>query len=66
VAALEHVDSDGNAGGPEEGAGDGARRSREVQGAHAGRQKQFLYFMNDAKKAETRLKRIAYLLKQLS
>ena len=31
-----------------------------------GRQKQFLYFMNDAKKAETRLKRIAYLLKQLS
>jgi uncharacterized protein YdeI (YjbR/CyaY-like superfamily) len=30
------------------------------------RQKQFLYFMNDAKKAETRLKRIAYLLKQLS
>jgi len=31
-----------------------------------GRQKQFLYFMNDAKKEETRLKRIAYLLKQLS
>ena len=31
-----------------------------------GRQKQFLYFMNDAKKPETRLKRIAYLLKQLS
>ena len=30
------------------------------------RQKQFLYFMNDAKKEETRLKRIAYLLKQLS
>ena len=25
-----------------------------------------LYFMNDAKKEETRLKRIAYLLKQLS
>ncbi len=32
----------------------------------ASRQKQFLYFMNDAKKEETRLKRIAYLLKQLS
>ena len=31
-----------------------------------GRQKQFLYFMNDAKKEETRVKRIAYLLKQLS
>jgi uncharacterized protein YdeI (YjbR/CyaY-like superfamily) len=31
-----------------------------------GRQKQFLYFMNDAKKEETRRKRIAYLLKQLS
>jgi uncharacterized protein YdeI (YjbR/CyaY-like superfamily) len=31
-----------------------------------GRQKQFLYFMNDAKKEETRLKRIAYLLKQLA
>jgi uncharacterized protein YdeI (YjbR/CyaY-like superfamily) len=31
-----------------------------------GRQKQFLYFMNDAKKEETRLKRIAHLLKQLS
>jgi uncharacterized protein YdeI (YjbR/CyaY-like superfamily) len=31
-----------------------------------GRQKQFLYFMNDAKKEETRLKRIAYLLNQLS
>jgi uncharacterized protein YdeI (YjbR/CyaY-like superfamily) len=31
-----------------------------------GRQKQFLYFMNDAKKEETRLKRIAYLLTQLS
>jgi len=30
------------------------------------RQKQFLYFMNDAKKEETRLKRIAYLLEQLS
>ena len=30
-----------------------------------GRQKQFLYFMNDAKKEETRVKRIAYLLKQL-
>jgi uncharacterized protein YdeI (YjbR/CyaY-like superfamily) len=30
------------------------------------RQKQFLYFMSDAKKEETRLKRIAYLLKQLS
>jgi uncharacterized protein YdeI (YjbR/CyaY-like superfamily) len=30
------------------------------------RQKQFLYFMNDAKKEETRVKRIAYLLKQLS
>ena len=30
------------------------------------RQKQFLYRMNDAKKEETRLKRIAYLLKQLS
>jgi uncharacterized protein YdeI (YjbR/CyaY-like superfamily) len=30
------------------------------------RQKQFLYFMNDAKKEETRLKRIAYLLKQLT
>jgi uncharacterized protein YdeI (YjbR/CyaY-like superfamily) len=30
------------------------------------RQKQFLYFMNDAKKEETRMKRIAYLLKQLS
>jgi uncharacterized protein YdeI (YjbR/CyaY-like superfamily) len=31
-----------------------------------GRQKQFLYFMNDAKKEETRIKRIIYLLKQLS
>ena len=31
-----------------------------------GRQKQFLYFMHDAKKEETRRKRIAYLLKQLS
>ena len=31
-----------------------------------GRKKQFLYFMNDAKKEETRVKRIAYLLKQLS
>ena len=31
-----------------------------------GRQKQFLYFMHDAKKEETRLKRIAHLLKQLS
>jgi uncharacterized protein YdeI (YjbR/CyaY-like superfamily) len=30
------------------------------------RQKQFLYFMNDAKKEETRLKRIAYLLKHLT
>ena len=32
----------------------------------AARQKQFLYFMNDAKKEETRLKRIAHMLKQLS
>jgi len=32
----------------------------------ASRQKQFLYFLNDAKKEETRRKRIAYVLKQLS
>ena len=32
----------------------------------ASRQKQFLYFMNDAKKEETRIKRIAHILKQLS
>jgi uncharacterized protein YdeI (YjbR/CyaY-like superfamily) len=31
-----------------------------------GRQKQFLYFMNDAKKEETRLKRITHILKTLS
>jgi len=31
-----------------------------------GRQKQFLYFMNDAKKEETRTKRIAHILKILS
>ena len=31
-----------------------------------GRQKQFLYFLHDAKKEETRRRRIAYLLKQLS
>jgi uncharacterized protein YdeI (YjbR/CyaY-like superfamily) len=31
----------------------------------AARQKQFLYFMNDAKKEETRVKRIAYILKML-
>jgi uncharacterized protein YdeI (YjbR/CyaY-like superfamily) len=30
-----------------------------------GRRKQFLYFMNDAKKEETRVKRIAYILKML-
>jgi uncharacterized protein YdeI (YjbR/CyaY-like superfamily) len=30
-----------------------------------GRQKQFLYFMNDAKKEETRTKRIAHILKML-
>ena len=32
----------------------------------AARQKQFLYFMNDAKKEETRIKRIAHILKALS
>ena len=32
----------------------------------AARQKQFLYFMNDAKKEETRTKRIAHILKALS
>jgi len=32
----------------------------------ASRQKQFLYFLNDAKKEETRRKRITYVLKQLS
>ena len=40
--------------------------SAKFKALSASRQKQFLYFMNDAKKAETRLKRIAYLLKQLS
>jgi uncharacterized protein YdeI (YjbR/CyaY-like superfamily) len=31
----------------------------------AARQKQFLYFMNDAKKEETRIKRIAHIIKSL-
>ena len=31
----------------------------------AARQKQFLYFMNDAKKEETRTRRIAHILKML-
>ena len=40
--------------------------SAKFRALSTSRQKQFLYFMNDAKKEETRIKRIAYLLKQLS
>jgi uncharacterized protein YdeI (YjbR/CyaY-like superfamily) len=40
--------------------------SAKFKALSTSRQKQFLYFMNDAKKEETRAKRIAYLLKQLS
>jgi uncharacterized protein YdeI (YjbR/CyaY-like superfamily) len=40
--------------------------SAKFKALSTSRQKQFLYFMNDAKREETRVKRIAYLLEQLS
>jgi len=40
--------------------------SAKFKALSTSRRKQFLYFMNDAKKEETRVKRIAYLLKQRS
>ena len=65
-AALEHVDAMAMPPDLKKAIAATPGAAAKFKALTPGRQKQFLYFMNDAKKEETRLKRIAYLLKQLS
>jgi uncharacterized protein YdeI (YjbR/CyaY-like superfamily) len=65
-AALEHVDAMVMPPDLKKALAKAPPAAAKFKALTPGRQKQFLYFMNDAKKEETRLKRIAHLLKLLS
>jgi len=65
-SALEHVDSMVMPPDLKKALASTPGAAARFKALTPGRQKQFLYFMNDAKKDETRVKRIAYLLKQLA
>ena len=65
-SALEHVDAMVMPADLKKALAGTPGASAKFKALTPGRQKQFLYFMNDAKKPETRANRIAYLLKQLS
>ena len=65
-AALEHVDAMVMPADLKKALAATAGAAAKFKALTPSRQKQFLYFMHDAKKDETRLKRIASLLKQLA
>ena len=65
-SALDHVDAMVMPPDLKEALASTPGAAAKFKALTPGRQKQFLYFMHDAKKPDTRLKRIAYLVKQLS
>jgi len=65
-AALDHVDALVIPPDLKEALAKAPAAAARLKTLTVSRQKQFLYFLNDAKREETRVKRIAHILKALS